>query len=89
MNNQEGSAYNKSLYWYGIFARVKIIFGKLFMVAALGIFLYSILQRDYFIYWIFVTISFVLGIIVFFKGKSQFFDYKRRSGYIIYGKESM
>ena len=67
---------NKSLFWYGFF-------GSLKQKAGGGIIILSIIFT-LIIHPIFI-IGIIGGIILLMKGKSQRFDYQRRSGYIMHG----
>jgi hypothetical protein len=67
---------NKNLYWYGFFANLKKMFGKLLII--IGIFALLI-------HWILSIILIICGIVLIAKGSSQRFDYKRQSGYIMHG----
>jgi len=74
---------NKSLFWYGFWARVKIFIG--FMLGVMSF-------VNFFIFFVedngkYLGISLILGVIggiFYFKGKSQRFDYKMQSGTIIH-----
>lgn len=70
--------YNKSLYWYGVRARLKNLFGKCLVF---GGFIFVVL---FFNLWMIGVGIIIFGFILMFKGDSQRFDYKRRSGYIVH-----
>ena len=73
---------NKSLFWYGFFAKVKKAFGLFLISISLMIGLMSLAMNNY--GWIIGLIIFILGIILICKGSSQRFDYQRQSGYIVH-----
>lgn len=77
-NNQ-----NKSLYWYGFFAKLKVIGGKLMIGLGiiLGIiFMFSSLWMGIIILLIFL----VIGIYLIATGNAQRFDFERQSGTILH-----
>jgi len=73
---------NKNLYWYGFFAKLKQIAGVYLIAFSFFISLMLSLYSGYLfnLFWV----GLVLGLILIFKGKSQRFDYKMQSGYMVH-----
>jgi formate/nitrite transporter FocA (FNT family) len=67
---------NNTLFWRGIKARFMIGLGLLFFFVALILITFRIMFLG--------IITFVIGLILVVYGKRNEFDYKRRSGYIVY-----
>ena len=66
---------NKSLFWYGVRARIMKAFGVMFILGGAIGWIVS--------YWV-TVVGFVIGIILLSKGASSEYDYKRKGGHIIY-----
>jgi len=74
---------NINLFWYGFWANVKTAIG--IILAVLGFIGGAIGGADKNILTALIFFGLgVLGIVLFFKGKSQRFDYKRQSGAILH-----
>ena len=67
---------NRQLYWYGVISDLKVMGGEL--LVAIGII--ALLFRSYYI----TAPCLILGVVLFANGKSQRFDYQRRSGAILH-----
>ncbi len=66
---------NKSLFWHGVFAKLKIFLGTMLLVIGLFTLIFQVIVG---------VIIIILGIVLIFLGKQQRFDYKMKSGSIIH-----
>ena len=73
---------NKSLFWYGFFAKIKKAFGSFLITIGVMIGLFSLISQSHI--WILGLTFLVVGIVFIAKGSSQRFDYQRQSGYIVH-----
>ncbi|GAH84853.1 unnamed protein product [marine sediment metagenome] len=73
---------NKSLFWYGFFAKIKKIVGSIFIFFGISMGLVSMMMNN--TLWVFGLTLIVVGIVFLAKGSSQRFDYQRQSGYIVH-----
>ena len=71
----KSSKSNKSLFWHGVFAKLKILLGTIMLVAGLITLLISTIGG---------IILIILGIGFMIWGKQQRFDYKMQSGSMIH-----
>ena len=66
---------NKSLFWYGVFARLQKFIGIVLVLIGMGYALFNI----------FIAILFIIGgIIILGRGASSEYDFQRQGGHIIY-----
>ena len=70
---------NKQLFYYGLKAKIKSFGGVILIL--LG-FIFGMIHVSLFF------ICLIIGVILIFKGKSQRFDYKMKSGYIVHSGDS-
>jgi hypothetical protein len=84
MEQKTRSQSNQSLFWYGLFASLKIMFGVLIMLVGI-IGSVILLATSHSVLAIIVMFG-CLGLGLYFglKGKAQRFDYKMQSGTIIH-----
>jgi hypothetical protein len=91
MFNEIHSRSNSRLFWYGLLAQLQIVIGIFLVVGGLvyafSAWIFDSIQgQDITFKLIIAGVMFVLGIFIGFKGKSKEFNYKRKSGYLLYNE---
>ena len=66
---------NKGLFWHGVFAKLKMFFGSIFIMVGLVTLIFKAVAG---------IIIIILGIVLIVLGKQQRFDYKMQSGTMIH-----
>jgi hypothetical protein len=80
MKNKE----NSRLWWYGVIAKAKELFGRALIIIGIVVGIGLILISHFWIGIIAFLIGLIVGIYLIIEGKKQYFDFERTSGHILY-----
>lgn len=74
---------NKSLFWYGLKAKIREVIGGTMFFLSCPIIFFNAIMKNYFYVFFFGAIA-VYGIYLILTAKASRFDYQRQSGHIIH-----